>query len=136
MSSSSPEYHAWYNAKRRCLDEDVPHYSARGITICKRWQGKMGFFNFVSDMGRRPSLNHSLDRRNNDRGYSKSNCRWATKEEQNNNRCDSRRVKFKGKTMTISQWEKCLGFYQQTIRRRLDRGWPVDRAFNKNRGGL
>lgn len=63
-----------------------PDYGGRGITFCNRWQGKRGYERFLNDMGPRPSDKHSLDRKNNDRGYSPSNCRWATRKEQNNNR--------------------------------------------------
>lgn len=65
--------------------KDYPHYGGRGITICERWLGADGFDNFVADMGERPE-NKSLDRKDNNRGYSPYNCRWATKMEQMANR--------------------------------------------------
>lgn len=86
---ASPEYRAWQAARNRCLNEDshdYPYYGGRGITFAKRWNL---FENFLADMGRRPSPLHTLDRRNNNRGYSKSNCHWVTRREQARNRRES-----------------------------------------------
>lgn len=82
----SPEYRAWAQMKYRCLNPNCPaykHYSGRGITVCGRW---MSYENFIADMGRRPSPEYSLGRKNNDKGYYKRNCRWETQEQQQNNR--------------------------------------------------
>jgi len=60
-------------------------YGGRGIAICKRWLGRNGFQHFLADMGERPP-GKSLDRKNNERGYTPKNCRWATPTEQARNR--------------------------------------------------
>ena len=79
--------------KERCLDRNHLHYAnygGRGISICARWLE--GFENFLADMGSKPSPKHSLDRRENDRGYEPENCRWATRTEQNVNTRKARRI--------------------------------------------
>lgn len=82
----SAEYTAWKAMRTRCSNPKTlcaKNYLGRGIRVVKRW-GR--FENFLSDMGRRPSPKHSLDRKNNDGNYSPLNCRWATRKQQNNNK--------------------------------------------------
>lgn len=63
-------------------DKGYRNYGGRGIRVCDRWHS---FINFIADMGNRPSDKHQLDRKNNDGNYEPSNCRWATKLENNAN---------------------------------------------------
>ena len=85
--SPTPEYRAWSSMRRRCKSKSsqyAPYYRDLGITVCTRWDN---YENFLADVGRRPSPNHSLDRYPNQIGnYEPDNVRWATHSEQMSNR--------------------------------------------------
>lgn len=81
----TPEYYAWVNMRSRCFTKtcrDYKWYGARGVSVSKEWDV---FEAFIQDMGPKPSPKHSLERIDNEKGYSADNCKWATAEEQANN---------------------------------------------------
>lgn len=89
--SKSPSFAVWAGMRKRCLnpnDQAYKNYGGRGIKICVRWSK---FENFLKDMGPRPSSKYSLERVNNNKGYTPSNCIWATSLDQLRN---TRRVKL------------------------------------------
>jgi hypothetical protein len=89
-SRNTPEELIFFSMRARCrikTNKDYHKYGARGITVCDRWLERLnGLSNFLEDMGYRPSPSHTLDRIDNDLGYSKENCRWTTETEQTRNR--------------------------------------------------
>lgn len=109
--SKSPEYRIWCGMRRRCEDANASgyhRYGGRGIAVCGRW--KRSFANFISDMGPRPSLSHSIDRYpNNDGNYEPSNCRWATPKEQGRNKSQNRLVKIGNATRCVAEWCEMSG---------------------------
>lgn len=87
----SSEYGAWHSMKTRCYNENSEHYhryGGRGITVCDRWLHS--FKNFHNDMGPKPFPKAQIDRKENDKGYYKSNCRWTTCAINNQNRSDTK----------------------------------------------
>lgn len=106
------------------------NYGGRGIRVCDRWQE---FKCFYADMGDRPP-GMSLDRINNDGNYEPGNCRWATRNEQWQNRrpfYKNRFIEFRGKRLGFCSWAREAGIPADTIKRRLKLGWSIDRALTQ-----
>lgn len=85
IGGRASEYEIWNQMIQRCNNprtKSWKNYGGRGISVCERWRT---FENFLADMGRRLTPNLSIDRINNDGDYEPSNCRWATRAEQNRN---------------------------------------------------
>lgn len=124
-------YWVWADMLSRCRNPNHKHfanYGGRGITVCDRWQAEGGFDRFMADMGERPQ-GMTLDRRNNDLGYSPENCRWATRKEQNSNRRNCIFVEIDGEKITLRECCRRLGIsYRPIVKRIQDRGWPVEMA--------
>lgn len=132
-SSYTPEYRVYKTMFRRCYDprcKEYPRWGGRGIMICERW--RESFANFIADMGRRPSPDHSLDRIDNNLSYSAENCRWATDAEQSRNKRTNRLITFRGETKTLVEWSEHLGISRCTLAARLDNlGWDIEAAFTR-----
>lgn len=129
----TPEYKTWMNILSRCGDapcvkrvNTYKNYSARGIFVCERW--KNSFAAFYEDMGIRPSKDHSIDRINNNDGYYKENCRWATDKEQCNNRRFNLLITIDGVEKTLQEWSDSYKIKSSLVSKRLKRDWPIKMA--------
>jgi hypothetical protein len=126
----SPEYRAWSSMLSRCSNPKVPkfpRYGGRGIAVCARW--RESFENFLADVGRRPSSEHSIDRwPNNDGNYEPGNVRWATLEEQGRNRSVNRMLTLNGVTLCITEWSEKTGLPYHVIWGRLKLEWSDECA--------
>ena len=126
--SRTPEYHTWCGMRQRCNNKNstsYKDYGGRGITVCERWDAS--FADFIADMGLKPSVNHSIDRIDNDLGYWKENCRWANHLEQANNCRKNLRIEIGGVAKTLAQWSSDTGLKSQVIHSRLVRlGWSAE----------
>lgn len=130
----TPEYRAWGSMLARCHNTNhrfFRHYGGRGIVICERWLGTTGFSHFLEDIGARPSPKHSLDRIDNNGNYEPSNCRWATRKEQANNKRSCRMVTIEGTTDTLSNWCRKQGISYNCVQARLRLGWDMVIALTK-----
>lgn len=129
--TNTKEFFAWRGILSRCNDKNSKSYSSyggRGIFVCDRW---LEFKNFYEDMGKAPSKKHSIDRINNDKGYFKENCRWATSKMQVLNRRNTRYIEYNGIKKSISEWAESLGMHYAKLFNRINRGWDIEKALNK-----
>lgn len=121
----------WADIIKRCSNrnyKDFKYYGGKGITVCKRWLRGVEYF--LEDMGPRPSKKHSIDRIDNNKGYSKANCRWATIKEQARNRTNNRIINYAGQRRTLAEWAEVLNIAYSTLNSRLNRGgYSVEQAF-------
>ena len=126
----------WINMRRRCTnkkDNRYSYYGARGIKVCARWAES--FDAFVQDMGIRPD-GFSLERIDNNKGYSPENCKWASREEQQNNKRSNVLVQSDGKVMTLAQLRAANNctISHKVVAMRVARGWDLEKALTKPAG--
>jgi len=129
--SRSKEYITWIHIQNRCKAtvRESKYYHSRGIKVCDRW--KNSFELFLSDMGYAPSKNHSIDRIDVNGNYEPSNCRWATSQEQQNNKTTTIRLSLNGQTKTFKEWLVITGLPRSTMYNRLLRGWSIEDILTK-----
>lgn len=128
--ANSPEYAVWSAMIARCENLErwnYHRYGGRGIRVCERW--RESFAAFYADMGPRP-VGHTIERRDNNGNYEPSNCFWATKQRQANNRRSNVIVVIDGESHTIAEWGRIRGVSHQYISWRLKQGWPIEEALS------
>lgn len=129
--SKDPEYKHWLNMKSRCNTPSSTgweHYGGRGIKVSPDWDDS--YEKFLSDVGRRPTPKHSLDRIDVNGNYEPGNVRWATQTTQMRNMRLNRIVKVGGKEITLAQAVESSSLLYNTILYRLKRGWSLDDALS------
>ena len=118
----------WKSMRARCYTKSshmYARYGGRGITVCDRWLNS--FEAFSADMGEHPP-GTSIDRIDNNGNYEPGNCHWVTRDVQNRNKRSNRHLTWKGVTQCVVDWAKETGLPRQTIEKRLDSGWSVERT--------
>jgi hypothetical protein len=134
--NQTTEYCSWNAMKSRCDNlnhESYARYGGRGITYDPKWKD---FNKFLLDMGLKPDSKMEIERIDNNGNYCKENCRWATHKEQTRNRGGKRATRLyalEGKTMCIADWAKEVGISPQSMQKRLNNNWPLEKAFSKEK---
>lgn len=132
LGLTSNAYRSWQHMIQRCYNPNnraYPNYGGIGRKVCDRWLES--FDNFYEDMGDCPD-GMSLDRKDNDGDYCKENCRWATREEQQNNMRSNKWYEYNGESKTIAQWARSLDMSPKLLCDRLHKpGWSTERALSE-----
>lgn len=130
-------YKCWDGMKERCYNPnrlDYKSYGGRGIKVCTEWLDKeVGFKNFLEwAMNNGYTDDLTLDRKDVNGNYEPSNCRWANKDTQANNRRNNHLLTYNGKTQTVAQWSKELQINSTTIWQRIRQyDYPEDEILSK-----
>ena len=124
-------YKIWSSMKYRCKrkrGKDYYRYTLRGITVCEEWQAYENFRNWSLANGYADDL--TIDRIDNDKGYSPDNCRWATHKQQGLNKRTTKYITIGNETLTAVEWSERTGIAYATILWRLKKGWtPYDAVY-------
>ena len=126
-------YHEWKGIIARCYNPNTTRYSdygGRGITVCDEWREDFKkFLEWSAKNGY--SENLTIDRIDNNKGYSPDNCRWTTRLIQANNKRNNHRITYNKETHTLSEWSRILNIdYKKLYNRLFTLNWNVERAFS------
>lgn len=131
--SKTPLYHIWETMRLRCTspkNKKYYMYGARGITVCDEWLNDfIAFRDWSLSHGWKKGL--SIDRIDNNRGYSPENCRWVTRSVQQRNTRRNVYITYQGKTQTLIDWCEELNLNYKTINNRINKGWDKIRALTE-----
>ena len=131
--SKTKIYGVWLSMRERCTSTNHPsykNYGGRGIKVCDEWMNDfITFYNFAIQNGYVENL--TLDRINNDKGYSPDNCRFITRKEQNRNYRKNHNITYKGETLCLSDMADKYGINRGTVLYRIRHGKTLDEIFCK-----
>ena len=113
--------------KNRCgntADPNYKYYGGRGITVCEEWHNFMPFYEWAMSHGYSEEL--TIDRKDVNGNYEPSNCRWATKKEQSNNKRTNVFITYNNQTHTLKEWSEITGIKYNTLHSRHKAGKPPE----------
>ena len=119
----------WRSMKKRCYNpncKDFAHYGRHGIRVCQEWQDFEPFKEWALQHGYDDTK--TLDRMNNNVGYSPTNCRWISRRHQAYNRTTNVFYTVNGHTRTLKEWSEIYGIPDDVIIHRINEGWDVEKA--------
>lgn len=123
-------YRIWVNMRQRTKNpnnHEYGDYGGRGIKLCKDWEKFENFCKWAKENGYAENL--TIDRKDNEKGYSPDNCRWVTAKANNRNKRNNHCLAYKGETKTIAEWAEITGLSKAMIRYRVTKmGWSAERA--------
>lgn len=129
-------YKTWQSMKQRCTNPkntEYQNYGGRGITICEEWLNSyLKFREWAYANGyneNAPHLQCTIDRIDNNKGYSPDNCRWVDMKTQSNNKSTNHYITYNNETHTLAEWERLTGISRSVITCRIKRGWSVEKTF-------
>lgn len=129
-------YRTWRHMIERCQNPNIRNYAnygGRGITVCETWQDFSVFAKWALENGYNSTL--TIERIDNNKGYSPDNCRWATHFEQASNKRSNHLYTMNGETDTITNWARRCGIAPELVFCRLYDGWSEYEALTIPKGG-
>ena len=131
--SKTKLYKVWETIRTKCRNPKSSNYrlyGGRGIDICDEWYNDfLAFRDWALSHGYQEGL--TIDRINNNQGYSPDNCHWITNREQQLNKRNNVLISYQGKTQTLVEWCDELGLKYKTIQNRIVKGWDKVRAITE-----
>ena len=124
-------YRIWHDMKTRCCNKNTiyyKNYGGRGIDVCNEWREDfMAFYNWSIANGYKDNL--SIDRIDNNEGYSPDNCRWVDRKTQQRNKRNNRYITINGETHCLMEWCELLNLNYFTVHARINkRKWSIKKA--------
>ena len=124
----------WSNMLRRCYNPNSSSYKwygGKGITVCDEWRHCKAFREWALSSGYKPGL--SIERIDNEKGYSPENCKWISLSEQGKNRSNNHFITINGETKILSDWARYFDVKKSALSNRIRRGWNEMDAVLMNR---